>query len=68
MRRRYDDVPPEELLVFDGRGYETAADYEAAADAFFEARERWRLERGLPDHAMPDWKSIGDCPWDPSWI
>ncbi len=68
MRRRYDAVPPPELLVFEGFRYATDADWGAAFDAFNEARERWCSERGLPADALPPAVIDGQCPWDQSKI
>ena len=53
MRRRYDDdtVPPPELLVFDGRGFATAGEWETAFDEWHQARNRWLSVRGLPADA-----------------
>ena len=48
MRRRYDAVPPPELLVFEGFRYATDDDWGAAFDAFDEARERWCRSRAYP--------------------
>jgi hypothetical protein len=61
-------VGPPDLVTFDGREYATASEWEAAFDAFRETRERWRVERGLPEDALPIWRTIRDCPWDQSLI
>jgi hypothetical protein len=70
MRRRYDDdtVPPPELLVFDGRGFATAGEWETAFDEWHQARNRWLSERGLPADALPLGVIDGDCPFDASAI
>jgi hypothetical protein len=68
VRRRYEDVPPPELMVFEGHLYTTAAEWVAAFDEFCAARNRWLDERGLPVTALPEYKSTADQPWDPSWI
>jgi hypothetical protein len=69
VKRRYDAVPPPELLTFDGHGYTTAWEWERDFEALHAARERWRVEHGLPEEAMPDWNVLGHgCPWDPDSI
>ena len=69
MRRRLDDsVPPRELLVFQGRDYATAEQWEAAFDAWHQARARWLSLRGLPEDALPPQRIDGDCPFDASRI
>lgn len=63
-RRRGDsgDVPPPELLVFEGHGYRTAEAWSEAYSQWCRARETWFGERGL-------WVPLpaeihGDCPFD----
>jgi hypothetical protein len=70
MRRRYDadDVPPPELLVFEGFRHATDAAWGAAFDVFNEARERWRSQRELPVDALPPAVIDGECPFDPRSI
>ena len=70
MRRRFDDdaAPPLELLVFSGRRYATADEWEDAFDEWHQARERWLSVRGLSASALPSAVVDGDCPWDPSAI
>lgn len=69
MRRRLDEsVPPADLIVFDGRRYKTASEWEAAFATFHRARERWATRRGMTEAALPDWRVDGDCPWDPDAI
>jgi hypothetical protein len=64
MRRRYDEVPPQNLVVFDGRGYATYDAYVDAFEEFHAAREQWRTQRNLPVNALPEWSVDGGCPWD----
>lgn len=68
MRRRRDssDVPPPELMVFEGHGYRTSAAWSQAYSLWREARESWFGERGLWP-PMPA-EINGDCPFDYSEI
>jgi hypothetical protein len=68
MRRRYQAVPPRELIIFDGYKYATSSEWGEAFEEFLEARERWRREHGLPVDAMPPHVLNGDEPWDQSLI
>jgi hypothetical protein len=69
MRRRLDgSVPPRELLVFQGRAYATAAEWEAAFEEWHQARARWLSLRELPEDALPPTRVDGDCPFDESQI
>lgn len=63
MRRRPNDsAPSEELLLFDGREFVTGAEWEAAFDAWHEARARWLARHpGVVD--LPQ-RVLSDCPWD----
>lgn len=68
MRRRTDGTaPPADLLTFDGRGYQTPEEWEAAFGEFNAARDRWCGERGLQDSALPIPKVVGECPWSDDW-
>ena len=64
MRRKFDAIPPPELLVFEGFRYKTEASWGIAFDQFHSARERWEAEWG----PLPVWVTNGDCPWDPDLI
>lgn len=69
MRRRLDgSAPPGELLVFNGRQFVTAADWEAAFAEWHRARERWLSLRGLPQDGLPPQRIDGECPFDPSSV
>lgn len=69
MRRRLDgSAPPAELLVFNGRQFATAAEWESAFAEWRRARERWLSLRGLPQEALPPQRIDGECPFDPSSI
>lgn len=68
MRRRRDDfTPPDSLLTFDGRDYQTPEEWEAAFGEFHGVRGEWCRERSLPDSALPIPKVIGECPWSDDW-
>jgi hypothetical protein len=65
------EVPPAELLVFDGRGYATAAEWESAFEEWHAARAGWLAARGLSEFDVPGFGAYrvdGDCPFDPSAI
>jgi hypothetical protein len=70
VRRRPDpDVPPLELLVFCGRPYATAQAWEAAFEAWHEARAAWAAGRGLRESEVPAFDTYtidGRCPFDPA--
>jgi hypothetical protein len=59
-----DAVPPG-LLVFDGREFTTAAEWEAAYDEWFDARDQWEAEH--PGVVLPK-RILSNCPWDESAI
>lgn len=66
MRRRVDDSAPSvDVLVFDGREFRTAAEWEAAFDAWYSARAAWEARH--PDVELPS-TVLSDCPWDPGAI
>jgi hypothetical protein len=71
MRRRVDDsVPPDALLVFDGRDATSADVWEAWFEEWHEARRRWEAAHpsagALPERVVGgcplDWESIGIPP------
>lgn len=64
MRRRYDSVPPPELLTFPGHLYSTEAQWVAAFDDFNAAREQWLSQREMPPEALPPAVIDGECPFD----
>lgn len=71
IRRPDSEIPPPELLVFRGRGYATAPEWEAAFSAWHVARADWLARRGLSEFDVPGFSVYqvdGDCPFDPSAI
>jgi hypothetical protein len=61
MRRRVGDAPPEELLVFDGRGL-SAAEWTEAYELWVDARDQWEA-----DHVgtvLPEKQTLSNCPFD----
>jgi hypothetical protein len=67
MRRRISDTErvPDELLVFDGREHTTAAEWEAAYGAWFDARRVW--QENHPGQELTC-TVLSDCPFDPDSI
>jgi hypothetical protein len=68
MRKRAGDPAPHDLVVFQGRKYQTAQEWQAAFEDFMEARERYTAQRKRGEPLLPDWSIDGDCPWDDSLI
>jgi hypothetical protein len=67
MRRREEsDAVPPGLLVFDGREFTTAADWVAAYDEWFDARDQWEAEH--PGVVLPEERLLSGCPFDPDLI
>jgi hypothetical protein len=61
MRRRTeDDVIPHDLTVFDGK-FATAAEWNAAFDIWWDARELW--EAAHPGVVLPK-RIVNGCPFD----
>ena len=64
MYRRVEEPrvePPAELTVFDGRGFATAAEWNAAYDEFCDACHAWEAEH--PGVELPE-QVLGECPFD----
>ena len=60
------DVPPDELLLFDGRGSSTCTEWVAAFGAWCSAREAWEAEH--PGVTLPEGVTVGECPDDLEWL
>ncbi len=62
MRRRAgEDAPPEELLTFDGQGL-SAAEWEEAYSAWYDARDDWEVAH--PGTVLPEKRVLSNCPFD----
>lgn len=66
MRRRVDNSAPSvNLVLFDGREFTTAAEWEAAFYAWHSARDEWLARH--PGVELPQ-QVLSDCPFDLSAI
>jgi hypothetical protein len=60
---------PDELLVFDGDPYSTAAAWRTAFDEFHDARDGWAKQHGLESSFDLPHRYVGRaCPFDPTLI
>jgi hypothetical protein len=65
-RRAGEDAPPPGLLIFDGREFDTAAEWTEAYELWVDSRDQFEADH--PGTVLPEKRVLSNCPFDPDSI